>query len=210
MTKQDIFRYVLSTPENINPAILGQMLDKIVYDATHLEGGTIDELIDGTITNLIIPQGTVSIRGGVCQGLEDLENVYIPESVSLIDDSAFAGCTSLVTVEIDENIGIQTLPESMFEDCSSLENFVIPPNIEVLGDFLFKNCTSLETVTIPANIVILGTDIFDNCSALTDIYYGNTEEEWESLIGEYPDRIPAGVTVHFTEPQTEEEEDPEI
>ena len=46
MTKQDIFRYVLSTPENINPAILGQMLDKIVYDATHLEGGTIDELID--------------------------------------------------------------------------------------------------------------------------------------------------------------------
>ena len=167
-------------------------------------------MIDGTITNLVIPQGTASIRGGVCEGLEDLENVYIPESVFLIAESAFVGCTSLVTAEIDENIGIQTLPESMFEDCSSLENFVIPPSIEVLGDYLFKNCTSLETVTMPAGITTLGTDIFDNCSALTDIYYGNTEEEWEYLMGEYPDRIPAGVTVHFTEPQTEEEEDPEI
>lgn len=33
MTKQDIFRYVLSTPENINPAILGQMLDKLIEEA---------------------------------------------------------------------------------------------------------------------------------------------------------------------------------
>ena len=34
MTKQDTFRYILSTPENTNPAILGQMLDKLIEEAT--------------------------------------------------------------------------------------------------------------------------------------------------------------------------------
>ena len=43
MTKQDIFRYVLSTPENTNPAILGQMLDKLIEEAID-ENTTEEEL----------------------------------------------------------------------------------------------------------------------------------------------------------------------
>jgi hypothetical protein len=62
-------------------------------------------LLDGSIETLDIPDGTTSIRTGPCMGLKDLIHVTIPNTVEEIEGTAFAGCTKLETIEIDNYEG---------------------------------------------------------------------------------------------------------
>ena len=43
MTKQEILEYIQKTPENINPAILFQMLDQLVEDSKDAVNDGLDE-----------------------------------------------------------------------------------------------------------------------------------------------------------------------
>lgn len=58
-------------------------------------------LLDGSIETLDIPDGTTFIRSGSCVMLKDLIHVTIPNTVEEIEHNAFAGCTKLETIEID-------------------------------------------------------------------------------------------------------------
>lgn len=58
-------------------------------------------LLDGSIETLDIPDGTTFIRSGSCVMLENLIHVTIPNTVEEIEHNAFAGCTKLETIEID-------------------------------------------------------------------------------------------------------------
>ena len=51
-------------------------------------------------------------------------------------------------------------------------------------------------MTIPASLETNGSLSFAQCEALTDLYYGDTVEAWQTLSIEYP---PHRVTVHCTD-----------
>ena len=50
------------------------------------------------ITNLIIPSGVTSIRGGLFSNCSGLTSIVIPSSVTNIGSSAFSGCSNLTSV----------------------------------------------------------------------------------------------------------------
>jgi GH24 family phage-related lysozyme (muramidase) len=63
----------------------------------------------------------------------DLENIYIPNSITKINYSAFSGC-------------------------SSLKEVILPNSLQEIGINTFRFCTSLTTLNIPASVTTIGDE----------------------------------------------------
>ncbi len=61
-------------------------------------------LNDKLVTNLVIPEGIMSIGIYVFRGCTGLTSIEIPNSVTSISSSAFSGCTGLTSIEISNSI----------------------------------------------------------------------------------------------------------
>lgn len=85
--------------------------------------------------------GIQRIGYGVFEACTSLTEIFIPDSVEIIDEKAFKDCTSLETVHLGN--GIKQIAAQAFEGCKSLKNIVIPDNVEVAED-AFNGCDSIE------------------------------------------------------------------
>lgn len=86
-------------------------------------------------------------------------DVTLPDSVTVIADNAFAGCTELTgTLVIPE--GVTTIGDSAFKGCTGLTELVLPDSVTSIGDYAFAGCTELAG-TVVADGVHIGTDAFD-------------------------------------------------
>ena len=98
--------------------------------------------------------------------------------VVTIRESAFEGCTDLVTVQIDEST-IENIKSKAFIDCSSLVkinsnvlntfNFGNCSSLEIIENDVFKNCVGLHSISLPASVQTLGASAFENCINLTTV-----------------------------------------
>ena len=53
---------------------------------------------------------------------------------------------------------------------NDLREFVVPPEVEEIGDWAFAQCACLKRIAIPATIAVIGRSIFEGCDALTRIF----------------------------------------
>ncbi len=98
----------------------------------------------------------------------EITGVYIPASVTRIEDSAFEGCIYLETVTGGE--GIEEIEARAFRSCSSLTDFTFREGLTSIGTSAFHD-TAIRSVTIPSTIVTLSQSAFSSCSYLREIYY---------------------------------------
>ena len=103
----------------------------------------------------------------------------IPDGVTEIGYSAFAGCDNLTSVIIPDSV--TSIGLWAFSDCTSLTSVVIPDNVTSIGQDAFSGCSSLASVTIGKAVTSIGYEAFSGCSKLTDVYYIGTEEEWAKI-----------------------------
>jgi hypothetical protein len=73
-------------------------------------------------------------------------NYTIPNSVTTIGGSAFAGCTGLSAVTIPSSV--TTIGESAFSGCTGLIAVTIPGSVTTIGDRAFFGCTKLRSVQL--------------------------------------------------------------
>lgn len=158
------------------PEVYGKSLAKINV----AEDNSIYKSIDGVVYSkdgselLIYPRGKTG-------------TVEFQPSVTRIGDGAFAGCTSLTSIEIPDtvtsigkdafyfcrNLSDIKLPEGItslnytFYGCTSLKSIEIPDGVTNI-DGAFYGCTSLSSVEIPDNVVSMD-DAFCKCTSLTSI-----------------------------------------
>ncbi|MBO5867690.1 MAG: leucine-rich repeat protein [Oscillospiraceae bacterium] len=92
---------------------------------------------------------------------------------------------------------VTTMNKGTFEDCSQLTDITILAPVTELVYATFSGCVSLQTVTLPASIQSIEKFAFAECTSLTDIYFGGTKEQWESLPVDYNNDILETVTVHY-------------
>lgn len=97
-------------------------------------------------------------------GSEELESVYIPESVNHIGFGCFAGCSALSTVNIPS--GVTKIPVAMFYGCSSLVSIKIPERVLCIGQCAFAGCEGLTEITIPAGVKLIDKNAFAYCGNL--------------------------------------------
>ena len=99
--------------------------------------------------------------------VEDLLVVEIPGDVISIEDDAFKGCSSLVSVTISNSVAsIRTVA---FQDCSSLASVTIPDSVTEIGHCAFEGCSSLASLTIPNSLTDIGLHAFHGCSSLASV-----------------------------------------
>lgn len=101
---------------------------------------------------------------GAFQGCSGITGTLkIPNSVTVVGHSAFAGCTAITKLELGNNITF--FGSSAFAGCSSLRgDIVIPNNVETLGGQCFANC-QLNTVKVDMTIIPTYNSSNNNCFA---------------------------------------------
>jgi hypothetical protein len=72
-----------------------------------------------------------------------LTSVTIPKSVTSIEQGAFYG-TGLTSLML---LGVTSIGNYAFQNCTSLTSVTIPGGITNIGDSAFRDCTKLTSVT---------------------------------------------------------------
>ena len=95
--------------------------------------------------------------------------VTIPSTISNIAESAFAGCTGLITVNYNANncatMGSSTSP--VFAGCTSLTTLNIGTGVTTIPAYAFKNCTHLNcNLIFPNSMITIGEEAFYGCSGM--------------------------------------------
>lgn len=172
------------------------------YEKGKSEGGTdnaaVSALIDGSIKELVIPDGTTLIKGYAFSRCYDLASIEIPDSVLSIGDHAFYCCTGLKSIEIPGSViniydsafsrcsGLTNvaIPDSVtsigsygFYECSRLESIVIPEIVTGISDYAFYGCASLNSIKIPDSVTSICSYAFSNCTSLSSIIVGRGLEQ---------------------------------
>ena len=140
------------------------------------------------IKKLVIPESVKSLGNKMCYGAKNLEEVVLPNNITVIPDYAFDNCSSLTNiniptslVQIRANAFSQTAlkefiaPESLkeiwlyaFKDAKELRNVELK-NVTEIGDMVFENCEKLESIVIPETLEEIGASVFGGCSSLQNI-----------------------------------------
>ena len=120
----------------------------------------------------------------------------IPASITKIGNSAFSGCTRLITVMIPNSV-------ISIGDCafyfSGLTSLTIPNSVTSIGAVAFGSCENLSSVTIPNSVSEIGQGAFSYCTNLRivtvewTIPYNVPENEFKNVnTSEAILRVPTG------------------
>jgi len=144
-----------------------------------------------TDINLSRVSGTIGV--GAFSSCYSVERIVIGSGISAIYGGAFESCVNVTELKfINGNLRYlnpgAAIPGSSdcFGNLTSLEEVVLPDNLEYIKSNCFDGCTNLKKVTLGKNIGINGTSntpfidsyAFNNCNSITDIYYNGNIDMW--------------------------------
>ena len=135
---------------------------KYEYSDMYYMNGTIDWKEE----NLIIPEKVDGKKVTKIEGYEFitfmssvLKRVKIPDTVTYIENGAFADCSELVSVKLSSSL--TSIGENTFSGCSKLASITIPEGVTEIGNHAFAGCNKLISITIPSSVATIGEGAFD-------------------------------------------------
>ena len=131
-------------------------------------------IIDGkTITSINIPSSVAKIGDYAFVNNDAITEITIASELTEIGERAFSGCDNVTTLTAStlalSDINIRKVTTLVINGGES-----IPQSI-------FQNCTKLESVTISTSITEIKNSAFSGCTSLTTIIYEGTSEQWEGI-----------------------------
>jgi hypothetical protein len=109
----------------------------------------------------------------VFYGRDNLETIFIPETVKVINNRAF-GDSGLTSVIFGKNSQLETIGYAAFIQCSNLSNITIPERVKNIGSFAFHSCDNINNVIIPASVTSIEDGAFYGNTNLTQISFKGT------------------------------------
>ena len=124
----------------------------------------------------------------------------MPPNLQFIGWRAFAGCTSLTSVEIPKSLtecdsdvfadsglttatfedGTTSILSNMFNSAEKLVNVTIPDTVTSIDQSAFYGCTKLSQVNLPLNLQFIGWRAFAGCTSLTSVEIPKSLTECDS------------------------------
>ena len=93
------------------------------------------------------------------------KNTVIPNSVTIIGDDSFGGCSTLTSMEIPNSV--VSIEPNAFGYCTGLTTIVIPNSVTYIGGSAFNHCIGLTSLTVLANDPPVG--VYGYGSAFYDV-----------------------------------------
>lgn len=109
----------------------------------------------------------IQISYGAFSGCTSLISVVL-DNVTSIGESAFYNCTSVTEFNFPL---VTTLSNNCFNNCLSVTTFTLPSLTNADGNGCFYNCSSVTTFNFPALITAAGNGCFYNCASSTDFIF---------------------------------------
>ena len=139
------------------------------------------------LTDLILPEGLLTIGGEAFENCTSLVSVVLPDSVTTIWSKAFRGCTKLSSINFpldwvtmrtssgySGSDGYNSIYWSPFYGCTRLTTIVIPEGVTAIPAYAFYRMTSLSEVVLPSTLDVVGGSSFTDCTGLTTVNFNNT------------------------------------
>ena len=103
-------------------------------------------------------------------------SVSLPNTITSIGSSAFADCTSLITVNLPSNL--KTIGSGAFNGCINFYTIYIPNGVTSIGASAFNDCKNLSSITIPNTVESIGGYAFQGTAWYNNmpdglVYAGN-------------------------------------
>ena len=131
------------------------------------------------LIEIILPQSVTSIENYAFATCTELKSVKIGSGVTKIGDLAFVNCTSLTSIEIPDSV--TSVGAQSFQACESLKDVTLGKGITAISGSMFFLCSALEKIVIPAEVKSIESSAFGDCTSLADVCYGGTVAEWNAL-----------------------------
>ncbi len=142
----------------------------------------------GNAENVIVPEGVITIDEAAFLR-KNIKTVVLPKSLKVIGEGAFACCSKLIMVYMQNNVieigkfsfeeckrlnnitfstKLRVVPEYAFR-YSGIEELVIPDNVKAIEEYAFYGCEKLKNVDLGNGIKTLGRSAFGNCKKLANL-----------------------------------------
>ena len=144
---------------------------------------TLSAFAPSGLSEYTIPDGVTCIGKRIFFENPYLKSVALSHGVAEIEDSAFAVCSNLSEINIENNVRI--IGNNAFYKCGKLEKIDLE-GVEKIGNSAFEGCTMLDKIVLPESVKQIGGNAFYGITG-TLIVYCDIPDGTSSGIGFPPD-----------------------
>ncbi len=117
------------------------------------------------LEELIIPDTVTSLNDYQFSNFS-IKKVVIPDTVTYIGEGVFSYCSDLTDVTYNN---LDSISSSLFKNCTSLVEFIIPDTVKYIRSKAFSNCTNLKRINLDNNLLEIESSAFYACSSLVKV-----------------------------------------
>ena len=122
------------------------------------------------LTSVTIP-ATVKRIGWDSFRRSTITSIVLPDSVTMIGESAFIKCPNLTSVVMRGPV--KAIREYTFLECKKLSDVELPASVQWIGSKAFR-MTAITTMVIPDRVATIGYMAFNSCDSLTSVTIGES------------------------------------
>lgn len=111
-----------------------------------------------------------AFSGEMGQAQGSFTKVVVPDSMKTIGSRAFAGCSSLISVQMGN--GVDTVASEAFVSCRQLKSVQVSCRLQTIERAAFSDCATLEDLDLPDSLLEIQAGAFRGCTALTRVELG--------------------------------------
>ena len=140
------------------------LTEKFASEINEIGNKDISALIDGSITEMEIPESITEIGTSAFQNRKELTKVVMGENIKRIKGYAFSYCSKLSEISVPDTV--TSIDNHAFYYCEKLMDFPVGVNsvLESIGESAFYTCRGFKNIQMPKSLKTIGNQAFYNCS----------------------------------------------
>ena len=121
-------------------------LERLEFDGDVIAGCNLDTITIDPSNKYFHVKGNCLLNEDCTILIRGCNSSTIPNTVKLIGDDAFSGCTRLAGIVIPD--GVEEIGTRAFENCIALTGINIPESVKRVGLVAFNGCVNLQNIKI--------------------------------------------------------------
>ncbi len=146
-------------------------LTNLTFNATSCTfcGSNTDPAFPSTIETLTFGDSVKIIPSYAFYGCSSLIDVTIPNSVTSIGNSTFAGCSGLTDLIFNAENCTSCGSNNELAFPSTIKKLTFGSNVKTIPGCTFYGCSGLTEITIPNSVNFIGSSAFSGCAGITKV-----------------------------------------